>query len=127
MWLRPIRGAEPRVQWEQPGWPDAAVRDPTGTVRDRLYFTGRRRQPQRQEEKEEEELRATGTTQTGAAVAAVAVAVAAAAPTMTSAFACPTCGVRRCTYVQLQTRSADEAMTVFCRCTACGTRWSDAG
>ena len=118
MWLRPIRGAEPRVQWEQPGWPDAAVRDPTGTVRDRLYFTGRR-WPQRQEEKEE--VRATkATAQTGAAVAV-------AAPTMTSAFACPTCGVRRCTYVQLQTRSADEAMTVFCRCTACGTRWSDAG
>jgi len=41
-----------------------------------------------------------------------------------SAFACPACGIRRCSYVQVQTRSADEAMTVFATCLACAHRWT---
>jgi DNA-directed RNA polymerase subunit M/transcription elongation factor TFIIS len=44
-----------------------------------------------------------------------------------SAFACPACGVRRCSYVQVQTRSADEAMTTFVTCLACAHRWVDRG
>lgn len=30
---------------------------------------------------------------------------------------------RKCSYYQMQTRSADEPMTTFVRCVACGNRW----
>lgn len=39
-------------------------------------------------------------------------------------FACPACGARRATYVQVQTRSADEGMTCFVRCLECDHRWT---
>jgi hypothetical protein len=38
-------------------------------------------------------------------------------------FKCSNCGQRRTTYYQLQTRSADEPMTVFVTCVNCGRRW----
>jgi DNA-directed RNA polymerase subunit M/transcription elongation factor TFIIS len=36
-------------------------------------------------------------------------------------FRCPKCGVKRCTYREAQTRSADEAQTILCRCLNCDT------
>lgn len=39
-----------------------------------------------------------------------------------TAFKCSKCGQRKCSYRQLQTRSADEPMTTFITC-ACGHRW----
>lgn len=33
------------------------------------------------------------------------------------------CGKRECTYYELQTRSADEPMTIFITCLACGKHW----
>eukprot|EP00299_Pterocystis_sp_00344_P003722 c14491_g1_i1.p1 GENE.c14491_g1_i1~~c14491_g1_i1.p1 ORF type:complete len:528 (-),score=127.92 c14491_g1_i1:74-1567(-) len=39
------------------------------------------------------------------------------------AFKCPSCGQRKCTYREMQTRSADEPMTVFITCVACGHNW----
>lgn len=36
---------------------------------------------------------------------------------------CRCCGSRDVRIVQKQTRSADEAMTVFAACRACGARW----
>jgi len=41
----------------------------------------------------------------------------------TDEFKCPGCGTRRCTYYQLQTRSADEPMTTFVTCLDCGRKW----
>lgn len=56
----------------------------------------------------------------------------------TDAFKCSRCQQRKCTYYQMQTRSADEPMTVslvlafnkrllilqtFVTCTNCGNRW----
>ncbi len=38
---------------------------------------------------------------------------------------CPSCPNRRAYYMQFQTRSADEPMTVFYKCTACGCRWKE--
>lgn len=38
-------------------------------------------------------------------------------------FKCPKCKSDKTTYYQLQTRSADEPMTTFCTCIACGKRW----
>ncbi|PSN54150.1 DNA-directed RNA polymerase III subunit RPC10 [Blattella germanica] len=40
---------------------------------------------------------------------------------------CPTCGNSRAYFMQLQTRSADEPMTTFYKCTnnSCGHRWRD--
>lgn len=41
----------------------------------------------------------------------------------TDAFKCGKCGKRQCTYYEKQTRSADEPMTVFITCQACGNKW----
>lgn len=38
-------------------------------------------------------------------------------------FPCPRCGARDCTWVQRQTRSGDEPMTVCCTCNKCGRVW----
>lgn len=38
-------------------------------------------------------------------------------------FVCSRCHSRSVQTRQMQTRSADEPMTVFCRCQACGKRW----
>jgi transcription elongation factor S-II len=36
---------------------------------------------------------------------------------------CGKCGQKKVSYSQAQTRSADEPMTTFCECLACGNRW----
>ena len=41
----------------------------------------------------------------------------------TSNFTCNKCKSKKCTYYQLQTRSADEPMTTFVTCLECGKRW----
>ena len=41
----------------------------------------------------------------------------------TDNFQCRKCKSRKCTYYQLQTRSADEPMTTFVTCITCGSRW----
>jgi transcription elongation factor S-II len=41
----------------------------------------------------------------------------------TDNFTCRKCKSTKCTYYQLQTRSADEPMTTFVTCINCGTRW----
>ena len=41
----------------------------------------------------------------------------------TDMFKCGKCGKRQCTYYEMQTRSADEPMTIFVRCLNCGKRW----
>jgi len=41
----------------------------------------------------------------------------------TDQFLCGKCKNRKCTYYQMQTRSADEPMTTFVSCTVCGNRW----
>tara|TARA_Y100000389_G_C17467726_1_gene527214 strand:- start:1106 stop:1621 length:516 start_codon:yes stop_codon:yes gene_type:complete len=41
----------------------------------------------------------------------------------TDNFTCSKCKSKKCTYYQLQTRSADEPMTTFVSCTYCGNRW----
>jgi len=38
-------------------------------------------------------------------------------------FQCGKCKQRKVAYSQAQTRSADEPMTTFCECMACGNRW----
>tara|TARA_Y100001970_G_C14245809_1_gene868119 strand:+ start:3521 stop:4033 length:513 start_codon:yes stop_codon:yes gene_type:complete len=42
---------------------------------------------------------------------------------MTDQFKCSRCKKRKCSYFELQTRSADEPMTVFITCINCGKRW----
>ena len=42
---------------------------------------------------------------------------------MTDVYKCSRCKSRKCTYYELQTRSADEAMTIFITCLNCGNRW----
>lgn len=42
---------------------------------------------------------------------------------MTDMFKCGRCKQKKCTYYELQTRSADEAMTIFITCVNCGNRW----
>ena len=41
----------------------------------------------------------------------------------TDQFKCSKCKQRKCTYYQMQTRSADEPMTTFVRCSNCGNAW----
>ena len=41
----------------------------------------------------------------------------------TDAFKCWKCKKRKCTYYELQTRSADEPMTTFISCLSCGNHW----
>ena len=41
----------------------------------------------------------------------------------TDNFTCRKCKSTRCSYYQLQTRSADEPMTTFVTCIDCGSRW----
>lgn len=41
----------------------------------------------------------------------------------TDNFTCRKCKSNKCTYYQLQTRSADEPMTTFVQCIDCGNRW----
>jgi transcription elongation factor S-II len=45
----------------------------------------------------------------------------------TDDFTCGRCKSKKCTYYQLQTRSADEPMTTFVTCLNCGKRWSIKG
>ena len=42
---------------------------------------------------------------------------------VTDQFVCKVCKQRKCVYVEKQTRSADEPMTVFITCILCGYRW----
>ena len=42
---------------------------------------------------------------------------------ISSSLQCGKCGQRKVSYSQAQTRSADEPMTTFCECMACGKRW----
>lgn len=42
----------------------------------------------------------------------------------TDQFFCSRCHKRQCTYYELQTRSADEPMTIFIQCVNCGKRWT---
>ena len=41
----------------------------------------------------------------------------------TDDFTCYRCKSKKCTYYQMQTRSADEPMTTFVSCLECGNRW----
>lgn len=41
----------------------------------------------------------------------------------TNMFKCTKCKQRKCTYYQMQTRSADEPLTTFVQCVNCGNRW----
>ena len=43
----------------------------------------------------------------------------------TDLFECRRCGKRECTYREVQTRSADEPMTIFVLCLGCGNRWKE--
>ncbi len=42
---------------------------------------------------------------------------------MTDRYKCRKCGSRKCSYYELQTRSADEPMTQFFTCLDCKNRW----
>lgn len=41
----------------------------------------------------------------------------------TDTFTCRKCKNNKCTYYAMQTRSADEPMTIFVQCLTCGQRW----
>jgi transcription elongation factor S-II len=41
----------------------------------------------------------------------------------TDTFTCRKCKKKKCSYYQMQTRSADEPMTTFVSCLSCGNRW----
>jgi DNA-directed RNA polymerase subunit M/transcription elongation factor TFIIS len=45
----------------------------------------------------------------------------------TDQFECRRCRKRECTYYELQTRSADEPMTIFITCLNCGKEWRQGG
>jgi DNA-directed RNA polymerase subunit M/transcription elongation factor TFIIS len=42
---------------------------------------------------------------------------------MTDTFKCRKCYSNKCSYYQMQTRSADEPMTTFVTCLECANRW----
>ena len=42
---------------------------------------------------------------------------------MTDTFKCRKCHSKKCSYYQMQTRSADEPMTTFVTCIECANRW----
>mgnify|MGYP001194569643 CR=1 FL=1 len=42
---------------------------------------------------------------------------------VTDMYKCGKCGERKCTFYQLQIRSADEPMTTFVTCQSCGKKW----
>ena len=42
---------------------------------------------------------------------------------MTDTFTCRKCRQKKCSYYQVQTKSADEPMTIFVQCLTCGNRW----
>lgn len=42
---------------------------------------------------------------------------------LTDVYVCRKCKQNRCSYYQLQTRSADEPMSIFVQCTNCPNRW----
>ena len=42
---------------------------------------------------------------------------------MTERYKCRKCGSRKCSYYEMQTRSADEPMTQFFTCLDCANRW----
>lgn len=44
---------------------------------------------------------------------------------MTDMYKCGRCKQNKCTYYELQTRSADEGMTTFIQCLHCGNRWKN--
>ena len=44
---------------------------------------------------------------------------------MTDQFKCRKCGSRETCYYEMQTRSADEPMTIFITCLNCGNRWKN--
>ncbi len=41
----------------------------------------------------------------------------------TDMFTCRKCKSKKCTYYELQTRSADEPATIFITCLSCGKNW----
>ena len=41
----------------------------------------------------------------------------------TDMFTCNKCKSKKCTYYELQTRSADEPATIFVTCINCGKNW----
>ena len=45
------------------------------------------------------------------------------ATAMTDRYTCGKCKKNKCSYYELQTRSADEPMTMFINCLHCGHRW----
>jgi transcription elongation factor S-II len=45
----------------------------------------------------------------------------------TDQFKCRRCNKRECTYYEMQTRSADEPMTIFITCLNCGKEWRQGG
>lgn len=42
---------------------------------------------------------------------------------LTDVYVCKKCKLNNCSYYQLQTRSADEPMTIYVRCNNCSNRW----
>ena len=43
----------------------------------------------------------------------------------TDEFLCRKCNQRECSFYEMQTRSADEPMTIFVTCLNCGNRWKE--
>jgi transcription elongation factor S-II len=43
----------------------------------------------------------------------------------TDMFTCKKCKSKKCTYYELQTRSADEPATIFITCLDCGKHWKN--
>jgi DNA-directed RNA polymerase subunit M/transcription elongation factor TFIIS len=42
----------------------------------------------------------------------------------TDVYVCRKCKSRKCTYMEVQTRSSDESMTIFVTCLNCGKNWT---